>query len=173
MSQLLSITDTLQGGGAISDDVTDAVQRVAFGGAILPAIQMAFAHGTGDGQANKLFAKRFTLAALTFDLHDLSTLEDFQGVALDLDTVRRVLVAIIDPDGTKELRVGPQNQANALDGFWGGAGATVYDRVWHHQYWYRPNTGVAVDATHKVFPVYNPHATLPLTYALFVLGAAS
>jgi hypothetical protein len=71
-----------------------------------------------------------------------------------------VLVGIDSPDGSKAVRVGPQNQANAWQGWFGGLGATVYDL----EYWWLarmgPPAGWAVTAgSADQFVLYNPGAT--------------
>lgn len=169
MAQNLQVSLSLSGGGQIADDATDVSQRMAFGGAVLPQVQVDFAHGTGSSQANKQYLELRTLAGGATDLIDLTSLTDFQGDALSFAKVKYLFVGIIDPDGTKELRVGPQGAANAFDGFWGGTGATVYDRVWHSAEHKAPVGGVATSGTDKVLAVNNPGGS-SLDYAVWVIG---
>jgi hypothetical protein len=169
MAQTLTLSLATQGGGSIADDATDVTQRFAFGGAVLPAVAVELASGTGDNQANKVYLELRTLAAAATDLIDLTGLTDFQGDALSFAKVKYLFVGIVSADGTKELRVGPQGATDAFDGFWGGAGATVYDRVWHSQEWKQLVGGVATGGTDKVLAVHNPGGS-SVDYALFVAG---
>lgn len=169
MAQTFTLSLATQGGGSITDDATDVTQRFAFGGVVLPAVAVDLASGTGNNQANKVYLELRTLAATTTDSIDLTSLTDFQGDALSFAKVKYVFVGIVDADGTKELRVGPQGAANAFDGFWGGTGATVYDRVWHSQEYKQLVGGVATGGTDKVLAVHNPGGS-SLDYALFVVG---
>lgn len=169
MAQTLQATITLSGTGSLADDVTDVKQLATFGGAILPTIVTAFSYGTGNNQVNKQYLKKRTLAATTFDLLDLTALTDFQGAALNFAKIKYIFVGIISPDGTKSLRVGPQNQTNAFAGFWGGTGATVYDTVLHSLEHKAPISGLATGGTTKILPIYNPGAS-SLDYAIWILG---
>lgn len=170
MAQNLQVTNTLQGGGSISDDVTDVSQRVGFGGAILPAVQLSLTYGTGANQVNKQYLKKRTIANGVTDLIDLKALTDFQGAALDFAKIKYIFIGIITPDGTKELRVGPQNATNAFSGFWGGSGATVYDRVWDSKEYKAPVSGVITGPTtaNRILAINNPSTATD--YAIWVLG---
>lgn len=168
MSQNLQVTTTLQGGGSISDDVTDVSQRFGFGGAILPAVQISLTHGTGANQADKQYLKKHTIANGATDLHDLKALTDFQGAALDFAKIKYVGVFVISPDGTKLLRVGPQAASNAFTGFWGDA--SDYEKVYHSQEWKEPVAGLATSGTDKVLAVHNPSTATD--YALWVIGTS-
>jgi hypothetical protein len=171
VSQDLQVTLTLSGSGTLADDATDVEQRFVFGGAVLPAVTVSFTHGTGNNQADKSYLELRTLATVTTDSIDLTALTDFQGDALSFAKVKYIGVFIVSPDGTKELRVGPQNVANAFDGFWGGTGATVYDRVLHSAEYKHPVGGVATGGTDKVLAIHNPGGT-SVSYALWVIGTS-
>jgi hypothetical protein len=169
MAQTLQLSFSSQGGGSLSDDATDATQRVAIGGAILPAVAVELTNGTGNNQANKLYLELRTLTATTTDSLDLTALTDFQGDALNFAKIKYIFVGIEDADGTKELRVGPQGVANAFDGFWGGTAAANYDRVWHNQEYKALVGGVATGGTDKVLAIHNPGGT-SLNYAILIVG---
>ena len=114
-----------------------------------------------------------TLAATTFDLIDLAGgLTDYKGATITFAKVKWIYVALSTQDGTNALRIGPQNQANAWQGPWGGTGATVYRTTYTDWEFYRPVTGTTVTAgTGDIFPVYNPGAG-SVDYLLWVLGNA-
>lgn len=146
--------------------------RIGFGSRSVPELSFSLTYGTGSGQANKLYCAKRTLAATTFDLIDLAGgLDDGIGNTLTFTKIKLALVAIVTPNGTKAVRVGPQAQSNPFPGGWGGTGATVYDTVTH---WmpviYEPVTGYTVTAgTGDILPIYNPGAT-SLDYWLLLTG---
>lgn len=144
-------------------------RRFGLGG--VPDLGVSLGFGTGSGQANKAYFGLRTVSATSFDLVDLSgSLTDGLGNTFSPSALKLAVVAIVSPDGTKSLRVGPQNQSNAWQGPWGGTGSTVYQTVTHHWHFYSPVAGVAVTAgTGDVLPVYNPGAT-SVTYALLLAG---
>jgi hypothetical protein len=143
-----------------------------FGSGGVPAIDIGLTYGSGANQANQLFYDYRTLAATTFDNLDLSgSLTDGIGNTSTFTKVKFAAVAVVSPDGSIKVRVGPQNQANAWQGPWGGTGATVYKEV---PYWdviaKEPLVGYTVtNASLDIFSVYNPGAS-PITYAIIIAG---
>lgn len=173
MADAVSLSVKVLGGGRIVDSVSGQYLPAVFGRGNLPARSRVFTHGTGANQVDKLHLSQRTLAATTFDLLDLAGgLTDYKGAAITLTKLKWIYVAIVSPDGTKALRVGPQNQANAGQFGWGGTGATVYQTVYTDWEDYRPITGHTVTAgTGDIYPIYNPGASA-VTYALLVAGLA-
>ena len=171
MADAIYFSAKMLGGGQIGDTVTEKRLPAIFGKGSLPARLRSFTHGTGANQVNKLFVAQRTLATLTFDNLDLAGgLNDYNGAAITFTFLKWAYIAIVSPDGTKSLRVGPQNQLNALPGGWGGVGATVYQTLYTDWEDYRPITGHAVTAgTGDIFPIYNPGAG-NVTYAILLAG---
>lgn len=159
------------GGGIIRDTVTAQQMPGVFGRGVLPRRVRSFTHGTGANQANKWHLSRRTLATVTFDLLDLAGgLTDYKGAAITFTAIKLVYIAIVDADGTKSLRIGPQNQTGAGQFGWGGTGATVYQTIYTDWEDYRPITGHTVTAgTGDIYPIYNPGAG-SVEYAIWVLG---
>lgn len=159
------------GGGRIIDTITGQMQPGIFGRGGVPARARVFTHGTGDNQVNLWHLKQYTLAATSFNLHDLAGgLTDYKGVALTFAKIKFIYVALVTQDGANALRIGPQNQSNPWVGPWGGTGATVYKTIYSDWEDFRPVTGHTVVAgTGDIFPVYNPGAS-SVTYLLWVLG---
>ena len=156
----------------LQDGTSGAAIARTFGRDLLPALDIGLDFGTGSGQANKLYIGKRTIAAATFDNIDLAgSLVDGLGNTLTFANLKLALAAIVTPDGTKSLRVGPQGVANAFQGPWGGTAAAVYRtfKNWDLAV-YEPVTGFPVTAgTGDIFPVYNPGAT-SLDFWLLLAG---
>src|SRR5581483_9791621 len=87
-----------------------------------------------------------------------------------LTAVKRILIRVVSPDGTKKLYVGPQAVANAFATPWGGAGATVYTVVYEEYDIKNSYGGWAVTAgTGDILGMSNPGRT-DVTYAILVIG---
>ena|GEM_PF-526695 len=146
----------------LQDGTSGAAISRTFGRDLLPELEIDLDFGTLSGQVDKLYIGKRTLAATTFDNIDLAgSLVDGLGNTLAFTNLKLALAAIVTPDGTKAIRVGPQGQANAFQGPWGGVGADVYRSFKH---WdlavYEPVTGFPVTAgTGDIFSFYNPGAT--------------
>lgn len=156
----------------IKDGTSGGVINKTFGRVSVPALSVSLAFGTGSGQANKLYIASRALAATTFDLLDLAGgLSDGLGNTLTFTSLKLAVLAILTPNGTKVLRVGPQAQSNPFLGAWGGTGATVYKGFTH---WdmpvYDPVAGYAVTAgTGDILPIYNPTGS-SITYTILLAG---
>jgi hypothetical protein len=112
--------------------------------------------------ANDLYQAKKTIAGTSFVTIDLTGGSDknYKGDALAFTAIKFVLLGVDQPDGTKAFRVGPQNQSNAWQGWFGGVGAQAYDL----EYWWLaktgPSAGWAVTAgSADQFVLYNPGAT--------------
>ena len=171
MADKLYLKERTYGGGRIYDAATGQSQNGIFGRELLPQRTRTLTQGTASGQASKWHLSQRTLAATTFDLLDLyGGLTDYKGAVINFTKIKRIFVAIISPDGTKSLRIGPQNQTHAIQLHWGGTGATVYSTTTTDWELYEPYTGYTVtDAVTDIFPIYNPGAG-SVTYTLFILG---
>ena len=170
MAAVINAEIRVGGSGSISDSATAMSQAAAFGGGILQRLSNGYSAGTGNFQVNKWYLARRALAATTFDNINLTSGLSALGTTQAFTALKAVLVQIIDPDGTKKLRVGPQGQTNA-NLLWFQAVTTNF---WEETYTYilkeRPVTGWSVAAASTdIFSIYNPGAT-SITYALWLLG---
>lgn len=92
---------------------------------------IALSSGTGSGAANQMFHDERTLATTATDSLDLAGgLTNPLGATITFSKIKLMIVAIVSPDGTKALRIGPNNTANAWQGWFGGTGANVYETVY-------------------------------------------
>lgn len=168
----LSVSGLFELAGAIRDTSRGTALRREFGGGGVPELSVALTYGTTADKGDWLYYAERTLAATTFDLLDLSgSLTDGLGNTITATKLKFALVAIESPDGTKAVRVGPQNQTNAAQLHWGGTGATVYKTVthWDLVVW-EPVAGYTVTAaTADIFPVYNPGGSA-VTYHILLAG---
>lgn len=172
MALTLSVGERPAGGGILSDSTLLVQQAASYGAGVLPELSLALENGTGANQANIWYLAKRTLAATTYDLLDLAGgLTAFNGSTITFTKIKRVLVAIDSPDGTKRVRVGPQDQSNPWPGPWGGTGPTVYaDVLWKFDVVNPFAAGWAVTAgTGDVFPVYNPGGS-SVDYIIWLLG---
>lgn len=161
---------SFSGGGIITDSANGATQPASVGQGVLPSLLSAYTYGTGTAQVNAFYAASRTVAATTFDLINLTTTTAALGTTFSLTKLKFLLVAVQSPDGTKSLRVGPQNQSNAAQLWFGGTGATVYDTVFTYRVWENPYAGYTVTAsTGDILPIYNPGAS-SVTYGIWILG---
>ena len=168
----LSVDDRRRPSAGIIRDLTADVQQFAkYASEVLPDIEFALENGTGVGAANQWYLARRTLAGTTFDLLDLSGgLTDFRGATIAFTKIKRVLVAVIAPDGTTAVQVGPQNQTHAWVGPWGGVGAADYLTV--IDYLDLPNRfagWTVTNASTDILPIFNPGSS-PVTYAIWIIG---
>jgi hypothetical protein len=170
----LNVSLELRGGGTLTDSsgINPATERANLGTGDFGEIKLDLASGTGDLAANQWYLGQRTLAATTAENLDLQALANKLGTAV-LTKVRGLLIRIVSPDGTKYLKVGPQNQSNG----WQGPFSVVTANGWVRVDWlcllacgYGSGIG-AVDATHKVLRVDNPGAG-SVTYDIWLLGVA-
>lgn len=160
----------LSGGGTLTDSANVLTQIANFGGAILPTIFSRYSFGTGNAQANKWYLAKRTLAATTYDDLDLTSGLTAAGATQAFTALKQVLIAIISPDGTKKLRVGPQGRTHANQLWFQAATANFWEETYTHIWKDRPITGWALSAgSTDVLSVYNPGGS-SLDYAIFLLG---
>lgn len=159
------------GGGQVRDTATGAFQPAVFGADVLPSATLTLTTGTGNQQVNQWYCARRTLAGTTFDLLDLSGgLTNGLGQTVTLTKLKYVRLSVVSPDGTKALRIGPQNQAAAAQLWFGGTGATVYDTVYEtveHRMTYAGWT--ITGTTADILPIYNPGGSAVI-YAIWLMG---
>lgn len=170
----LSATFSMSASGSQTKDdglalVTDSFSS---GGATFPAMSASFTMGTNAGQANKSYRVQQSIAANTTVHFDLTnSLVDSFGVTLNFTKIKSVLVAIISPDGSKKLRIGPQNAANAWQGPFGGVGAEVYLETvnWLHLCDHVGDGWDVTATTADHLPIRNPTAN-SVDFVIWILG---
>lgn len=165
----INTDDKLSGGGSISDGVASSM-FAGYGGAVLPTIRTRYTFGTGSAQVNKWYLAQRTLTATTFDNLNLTSGLSVLGTTQAFTALKRVLIAIITPDGTKKLRVGPQGQTNSNQLWFQAVTANFWEETYTQIWKDRPVTGwPVVAATSDILSIYNPGAT-SVTYAIWLLG---
>lgn len=171
MADLVTLDSRMLGGGRVIDSITGQYLPAIFGKGLVPTRLRSLTNGTGSNQVNKFHVSQRTLANGASDLLDLAGgLTDYKGAAITFTALKWAYVAIITPNGTKSLRVGPQNQTNAGQFWWGGTGATVYYTAKQDFEYYEPVSGVTVTAgTGDIFPIIN-QSGVSVTYALLLAG---
>jgi hypothetical protein len=170
MSIAIKTDDRISGSGTYRDSTNALQQMASFGSGILPSVRQQYSYGTGDNQVNKWYLARRTLAATTYDNLNLTSGLATMGVTQAFTALKRVLIAIIDPDGTKALQVGPQNQTHANQLWFAGVTANFYETLYTSILKDRPITGWSVSSgSTDVLSIYNPTAN-PITYAIWLLG---
>ncbi len=171
MSTKLTFGQRTQGSGRIWETTTGLQQTARWGDVALPNISWNFEYGTGNQQIDKWYLDTRTLAATTYDDLDLAGgVTDFQGNAITFTKIKRAFLAVLDPDGTKKVRFGPQGRTNAAQLWFGGTAAAVYEEV----VWYTDRidtyTGWTVTAgTGDILSVYNPTGS-SLSYTIWLMG---
>lgn len=162
--------DQLEGGGSITDSAGAMSQLAALGGAVLPSVGFNYTFGTGSAQVNKWYLARRTLAAGAYDDLNLTSGLTALGATQAFTALKRVWVIIVDPDGTKRLRVGPQGRTNANQLWFQAATANFWEDTYTAVLKDRPVTGWAVSAgATDVLSVHNPTGT-SLDYGIWLLG---
>jgi hypothetical protein len=175
----LSLNLTLTGQGTLTGagGLGPALENFVAGQGSFGTLGFKFGFGTGStlGLANQWYAARRTgLASLGNDDLDLSGgLVNGIGESVVLTAIKLFLVAIVNPDGIKQLRCGPNGLAGAFQGPFSGVAAGAYLTVDH---WcpviYHPWAGYALvgGATDKI-RINNPSA-VAVDYNVLAVGKA-
>lgn len=170
----LSATLALSATGSLSKDDTVSIvtDSVANDTNSFPSLTIDLTDGTGADQANKWFRKYITLtagASTSIDLVGGSDTDPF-GQVNNLTRVVAFLVAIVDPDGTKAIRVGPQAGANPFVGPFNASTAYLTVKYWHLSA--EPSaTGWAVTGgANDTFHLNNPSAS-SVSFVVWILGS--
>ncbi len=174
----ITLSGSYNAGASATGDVSNT--SLGAGGsnnAVVPNVTLSYGNGTVlDGNsanpAQVIYHKQFTIAATTMKTISLNGGADTDNTntALAMTKAKYFLVYILAPDGVISCRVGPQNQANAWQGPWGGLTAAVYDVCYYRREWAGPAAGVTITpATAMNFQIYNPGAGT-ITVGLFFAG---
>lgn len=166
----LNTNDRLSGGGSVTDSASALTQFAGFGGTIIPKLQTQYTFGTGDFQVNRWYLAKRTLLATTFDNLNLTSGLTALAVVQAFTALKRVLIAIVSPDGTKKLRIGPQGQASANQLWFQDVTANFWEETYTFAQKDRPITGWAVTASSTdILSIYNPGGS-SVDYAIWLLG---
>jgi hypothetical protein len=174
MATNLGITLKLDGSASITGPA-GLLQRAVtlpLGSGSWGDMKLALGFGTGNNQANNWWADERTVAAGADDPLDLAgVLTNVFGELLNLTAVKLLVILIKDADGVKQVRVGPQGLAAAIQGPWGGVTATNYTTV--------DSFGVPINNPWAGYPVvggttdkvqvHNPSA-VAVTYRILIAG---
>lgn len=156
-------------------DLSSAFESFAIGSNDLDAIAAEFTNGTGNEQATHIWADERTLANGADDSLDLAGgLTDVYGATLTFTKIKAILIDIDSPDGTKFLKVGPNNTSNAFVGPWGANAANVYETVYQTMYKVHPFAGWTVAATTGDLLIISNTSTgsVSCTYRIVLVGLA-
>lgn len=159
--------------------VSGLMDRIRVGQQGFDCDQITLKYGTADTldagalRVNDWYAAEHTISAgatLSLDLNGNSTYKNPFGVTLAFTKIKFVLVSVQDPDGVKYVKVGPQNEANAAQLWFGGVGAHAYDAVYWHTAKGGPIAGWAITAgTGDILPIINPGGS-SVTVVVFIAG---
>jgi hypothetical protein len=169
----LNATFSLTGSGILAAalDVEAPSSTVAIGQGGFPAVGFSLTYGTGNLQAQSWWSDKRTVAAGATDSIDLNgALTGPLGASVAFTSARVIIIAIDTPDGTKLLRVGPQNVTNAAQLGFGGVGAQAYLETDTFCVLPRPYGGWTITpATADLLPVKNPTG-VSIDYYVWILG---
>jgi hypothetical protein len=173
----LSLRETINASGSVSDSASGTNQPAQFGSGPLPVVSTTWVYGTGANtqapaqiySADWYMAVR-SVAATTYDNMNLySGLTDFEGNVIAFTKIKRVDVIITAPTGSNPMLVGPQGQSNGWLAWFQAITTNFYDQCY---WWLRVTNpwGWSVGtSTNTVLPVYNPNGATQ-TYTPWILG---
>lgn len=172
MSITLATQDRIALGGSWQDLSTLVTQ--VMGTTIVPApTPNNFTYGSGAGQATLWYLASRTLAASAQDLLNLNSgaLLNPEGAGVAFATIKRIVVSILNPDGTAALKIGPQNASNACQLNFGGLTAPCYNFTRNYWWLEDPITGFTVTpSTACILPITNVSSSVAITYGIWILG---
>lgn len=106
---------TVSGQASLLEDLSlytpDGTVQIGSGG--FGSITLSLTNGTGDNEANQMFAERITVPSaggVVLNLCD-GSLKNFRGQAITFERIKLVVIAVVDPDGDKVVTVGPEGLA--------------------------------------------------------------
>lgn len=133
-----------------------------FGSSGFTALRVNLETGDGDEQANDQYRARLTIPSGSVVLLDL-----WNGVLLNplnqhlwFTHIKSVVIAIVDPDGTKKVLVGPQGEDDAAQLWFGGVSLTHYEEVFtwaDHQHPYEGWPLLSTEYPGSVLAISNPN----------------
>ncbi len=135
-------------------------------------LNFSFAAGVADGQIDRWWHDKRTLAAATAESLDLrgGTVSDPLALKLDFAKIKVCVISIDTPTNAKRLYIGPNNVANAFQGWFGAVTAGVYEEFYHSLAKIHPYAGWSVTAgTGDLLVIENPTGS-EIAYQIFLAG---
>lgn len=173
---LTTVTVTMELAGTVqwgkAGTLTTATDAISFGSGSWDAMTLSLTFGDATNKIEQIYQTEASiLTTANSDLDLAGSLTNSFGETITFTYVKFLLVAIDTPDGTKQLRVGPQNVTNGWQGPWGGVGATVYTDVYNWSVLVNnPWTGHAVTAgTADILRLNNPTG-VTVTHRTLIFG---
>lgn len=170
MATVLAATISTTVSAKLTNDATMAqAQDITLSGSnSLASLDQTYANGVGDHQANKLYRARRTLGAGSNDDLDLAgSLTDPFGNVLTFTAIKFIMIAIVDPNGTKKVKIG-NAASNAFQGpiSSGGTVDVPYQQIFQN----KVAAGWTVTAgTGDILRINNPGAST-LDYDILIMG---
>lgn len=169
---------TVSGQASLLEDLSlytpDGTVQIGSGG--FGSITLSLAHGTGDNEANQMFAERITVpagAAVDLDLCD-GSLENFRGQPIAFSKVKLVVVGVVGADGVKHVYVGPMGTPGGAQLWFLGTGPDAAADVYHGEIKTNLKGGWDVSATGgSVLSIYNPDGTDDVQVDVVIIGVDS
>lgn len=153
---------TLTGEAAVDSDLANrqAFQSFQIGQDNFTALNVDYSTD-GDNVISRYYVGRFTIApgsSLDIDLDGSLQSDLVTPGTVVFAAVKELLIAIVEPDGTKKVLVGPQGLVNGWVGPWGSV--DDFETVVHHTRKTNPYDGFEVIAsTGDVLRIHNPGAS--------------
>jgi hypothetical protein len=149
---------------------------VQIGSAGFAALNFSLENGTGDDQANQMYCERITVpasSAVDLDLCD-GTLTNFRGQSITFNSIKQVVVSVVDADGLKRVFIGPQGVAGGAQLWFLGVGADAADEVLYGEIKTNLKYGWSVSVTGgSVVRIYNPEMTSDVSVDVVIVGVDS
>jgi hypothetical protein len=168
----INFTYALTGKGSLTStsDLSSVFDNLGIGQGNFDAINNTLSDGTGNNQAQSWAHDEITIATTANADLDLTAMTNNFG-AVAFSKIKFLLIDIDSPDGTKAVRVGPQNVTNGWQGPWGGVGATVYQEVFTQMLLVHPYAGWTVtNSSADILRINNPTAgSVTLRYLIIGL----
>ncbi len=156
----LDLRQNLEGG--FTQSVGGLTYSERFGASPAPDCGLTLADGTGDNQANQVFAANFSIAASatqSWDMKGGGGELDVLNVALAMTAIKSIVVKVTTPTALLKLLFGPQAVANAWQGPFFAVTANYWVEVWSLLVMQHPLAGWAVGASTKILSLSNPSAS--------------
>lgn len=135
--ELTACNFNISGTASLNEDLSlySPDGTVQIGSSGFGAITLALENGTGDNQANQMYAARVTVpsgGALGFDLCD-GSMENFRGQPISFSKIKLVILSLVTPGSGRHVVVGPQGVADAAQLWFAGAGTDAGTQVFESE----------------------------------------
>lgn len=175
---LAACTFTVSGQASLQEDLSLYIPAgtVQIGSGGFGAITLSLNDGTGDNEANQMFAERITIpagAAVDLDLCD-GSLENFRGQPITFEKVKIAIFGIVNPDGVKHVYAGPMGTPGGAQLWFLGTGADAAADVYYGEIKSNLLAGWDVSVTGgSVLTIYNPDGTDDVQVDVVIIGVDS